>query len=251
MEKVDGVIIETLAKLGYLIIFILLLFVFLLLAYLLFVYSKKFFNKNRSVYIDKSMEIKSPSLSAILSFIIPGLGQIKNGEILRGITYLIMCVILSSLILFAYALTESEFKIITTVFAIILSPLLLYVYIDNIRDAYRTALIIKRKSKPERKIASNINRESVSDILKRGRTLYSSGNYQAAIDAFSNAIDLDPNYGTAYYNRGVVYYKLSKYLEAGNDFIAAAKLGHKKAQKVLKSEGVSYGEFIEMESENA
>ena len=97
----------------------------------------------------------------------------------------------------------------------------------------------------------NKNRSVYIDKIKRGRTLYSSGNYQAAIDAFSTAIDLDPNYGSAYYNRGVVYYKLSKYLEAGNDFIAAAKLGHKKAQKVLKSEGVSYGEFVEMEPKNA
>jgi len=236
MEKTGSEIVDILTVFSCLAVILL----FLFMTYLLFLGARRFFKRNRSVYINKSMKIRSPGLSAVLSLIIPGLGQIKNSEILRGLTYLTTCAILSSLIFFAYLLKQSEYKIIATGFGVIFMVLLLYVYIDSIRDAYKAALIIKKKIEPARKIEKAVSSENASDIVKKGRTLYGSGNYQAAIDSFSKAIDLDPGYGTAYYNRGVAYYKLSNFLEAGKDFIAAAKLGHAKAQNVLKSEGVSF-----------
>jgi len=236
MEKTGGDIIEILTTFSVISLSI----YFLLLTYLLFVNFKKFFNKNRSVYTVKGIKIKRPSLSAIFSFVIPGLGQINNGEIFRGLTYLIICIIISSIIFFPFVILEDKHVIVTGLFAIIFVPLLLFVYIDGIRDAYRTTLVTNKKLKQAREKSKNTNIEDVSDMLKKGIALYKSGNYQAAIDAFSDAINFYPNYGTAYYNRGVVYYKLSNYVEAGNDFIVAAELGHKKAQNALKSEGITY-----------
>ncbi len=60
------------------------------------------------------------------------------------------------------------------------------------------------------------------------------------IDIYTDIISLCPNHVLAHYNRGVVHYKLQNYSRAGNDFIVAARLEHKKAQRILKSEGVDY-----------
>ncbi|MDV0443492.1 DUF5683 domain-containing protein [Methanorbis rubei] len=70
---------------------------------------------------------KSPFLALILSFFIPGLGQVYNGQILKGIGYFILTVILAFL-------------------SVITLGLLFIVYfiwwIWNIYDAYHTAVKI-------------------------------------------------------------------------------------------------------------
>jgi tetratricopeptide (TPR) repeat protein len=73
-------------------------------------------------------------------------------------------------------------------------------------------------------------------MMKLGRAFYNIKNYEAAIGMYTDTISLNPNHGLAYYNRGVVHYKLNNYMKAGNDFISAAKLGHKKSQRLLKAE---------------
>ena len=45
----------------------------------------------------------------------------------------------------------------------------------------------------------------------QGVSLYDSGEYQKAIDEFSQTIELDPKYVWAYNNRGTSYLKLGQY----------------------------------------
>ncbi len=73
------------------------------------------------------------------------------------------------------------------------------------------------------------------NALKKGRTLYQSGNYQEALNVLTQAIEMNPKFGQAYYNRGILHEKLGNQQQALNDLTSAAQLGHKKAQKFLLS----------------
>ena len=58
----------------------------------------------------------------------------------------------------------------------------------------------------------------------QGVSLYDSGEYQKAIDEFSQTIELDPKYVWAYNNRGSSYHKLGEYERAIEDFDEAVEL---------------------------
>jgi tetratricopeptide (TPR) repeat protein len=72
------------------------------------------------------------------------------------------------------------------------------------------------------------------DWQQKGFDHYQMGNYHEALRVFSIFIDLNPNADQAYYNRGVVYYRLNKHAEAMEDFKRAAQLGNTKAQNALQ-----------------
>ncbi|WP_207681255.1 tetratricopeptide repeat protein [Desulfonema magnum] len=76
---------------------------------------------------------------------------------------------------------------------------------------------------------------SESDWLRKGQTLYRAGNFQEALSLFSNAIDLNPKSKLAYYYRGIIHKKLGNHPRSVNDLTAAAQLGHKNAQELLRS----------------
>ena len=50
------------------------------------------------------------------------------------------------------------------------------------------------------------------------------GEYQEAVDDFTRAIKIKPDFADAYYNRGLVYYNLGKYQEAVDDYTRAIKI---------------------------
>ncbi len=72
------------------------------------------------------------------------------------------------------------------------------------------------------------------DWLRKGQSLYRSGNFQEAVSLFTNAIDINPRSARAYYNRGITYEKLGNQTRTFSDLTTAAQLGHKKAQEALK-----------------
>ena len=74
--------------------------------------------KQESVHSEK----KSEGIAAVLSFIIPGLGQIYNGQIGRGILFIILAIIFAVMII--------------VLIGLILYPLF---WIWTIYDAYKTA----------------------------------------------------------------------------------------------------------------
>ena len=86
---------------------------------------------------------------------------------------------------------------------------------------------------------SNNTSLSIKEWLEKGEVLYTSGSYQEAINSYTNAINLSPNY-KAYFNRGIVYNKLGNRKQTVSDLKAAARLGHKKSQKILSSKGIAW-----------
>ena len=60
----------------------------------------------------------------------------------------------------------------------------------------------------------------------RGYAYYDLGQYERAIQDYDEAIRLNPQYANAYYNRGGSYEALGKTKEAERDFQIAKKLGY-------------------------
>jgi tetratricopeptide (TPR) repeat protein len=232
IEMIDWVAGESLTILSIVII----VFISLICLYGLFVNCKRFFRKNRAIRIEKNVTIKTPNVSAALSFALPGFGQIYNREIYRGSIYIILTLLLFSVVFFIFLLLEGKDHIVPFSISLPFILTLLFVYINVVSDAYRAALIINKKID----LAKRENGNSIVTMMGLGRALYSNKDYEAAINMYTEIIFLNLNHGLAYYNRGVIHYKLNNHLEAGNDFISAAKLGHKKSQRILKSEGIEY-----------
>jgi tetratricopeptide (TPR) repeat protein len=61
-------------------------------------------------------------------------------------------------------------------------------------------------------------------------------NYEDAIDAFSRALRVNPDYTVAMYNRAIVYEKMGAYLDACDDWEEAYSLGYVKAKEHLDIE---------------
>jgi S1-C subfamily serine protease/lipoprotein NlpI len=61
----------------------------------------------------------------------------------------------------------------------------------------------------------------------RGAYYFSNGKNNPALSDFTSAIKYDPNEGTYYHNRGIVYNRLGDTARANADFARAAQLGYK------------------------
>ena len=72
-----------------------------------------------------------------------------------------------------------------------------------------------------------------------GYSYAENGLYDDAIEAYTKAIALDPNYAIAYYNRGITYYKKGNMGRAISDFQKACDMGNEMGcenlQIVLKN----------------
>lgn len=55
-------------------------------------------------------------------------------------------------------------------------------------------------------------------FFEKGNEQFNSGQYDAAIEAYSRAVSAYPDFTDAYYNRGLSYYKKGRYAEAIEDY---------------------------------
>ena len=74
----------------------------------------------------------------------------------------------------------------------------------------------EKKPKPKKITAKDYN--------NRGVEYHKKKDINSAIDSYSKAIELKPNYALAYYNRGNSWYALKKYDRAKADYTAAIRL---------------------------
>jgi Flp pilus assembly protein TadD len=85
------------------------------------------------------------------------------------------------------------------------------------------------------------------DWYNRGHSLLSSGNHRDAVNAFSRAIELKPNFADAYYLRGVAYDKLGNYLQAMTDYDKAIEINPYPTMPYL-SRGIAFerlGDYLQ------
>ncbi|MDO9559169.1 MAG: tetratricopeptide repeat protein [Syntrophales bacterium] len=74
----------------------------------------------------------------------------------------------------------------------------------------------------------------------RGLSYVHLGNYRQAIEDYDKAIELNPRYAEAYGNRAGAYALIGDGQQAEADVKAAARLGHVKAQDLLKSNRIEW-----------
>ena len=98
---------------------------------------------------------------------------------------------------------------------------------------------LKQHPQPRIDSAATLN---ATDLFEKGRKLYKSGNYQEAINAYTTAIELAPRYVLAYFNRAAAYHKLGNEKQMLINLKTSAKLGHRKAQELLKLKGIKFPE---------
>ena len=76
--------------------------------------------------------------------------------------------------------------------------------------------------------------------FERGNAYVQSGDYEDAVEDFTQAITTDPNYADAYYSRGRVLGRLGKHQQAIGDFTQALSLNPKNAN-AHADRGAAYG----------
>ena len=144
--------------------------------------------------------------------------------------------------------------IVLTLFLLLYLGLIIII-LNRLLKKIRMWLVYRRsmKKKPSfttvRKKRAYTKQQDDTEIItkmKQCRTLFGQKKYKRAIEIYTEIISSCPRHSLAFYNRGVVNYKLQKYTRAGYDFISAAKLGNEKARQILESEGVEYKKFDEL-----
>jgi tetratricopeptide (TPR) repeat protein len=76
--------------------------------------------------------------------------------------------------------------------------------------------------------------------IERGKGYLKTDNYARAIQDCNDAIKLDGNSNTAYYQRALAYSQMGNNKKATGDMIIAAKLGNKDAQEWLTKKGETW-----------
>lgn len=79
-------------------------------------------------------------------------------------------------------------------------------------------------------------------LVAKGIVSDESGDHNDAINAYSRAIELNPKYGAAYFNRGCAYYALGNYGQAIKDYEKAIEFNPNDA-KVYYNRGNAYDEL--------
>lgn len=78
-----------------------------------------------------------------------------------------------------------------------------------------------------------------NEWFEKGNKLYINQEYDKAIEAYTKAIALNPNYAKAYNNRGLVYDKKGQYDRAIEDFNRAIALNPNYAE-AYNNRGIAY-----------
>jgi tetratricopeptide (TPR) repeat protein len=74
------------------------------------------------------------------------------------------------------------------------------------------------------------NPKDAAGYIKRGDEYKKRGEYDKAIEVYTAAIQLDPNYVEAYYKRGLAYFKKKDYNQAIKDFTETIRLSPNDAE---------------------
>lgn len=94
-----------------------------------------------------------------------------------------------------------------------------------------------------------VGREAkAKEQLERGQSYLQAAAYEDALDAFTKAIELDPENGSAFVQRGDTYMAMERYTDAVVDYEAANHLGERVSQKLEIAIGEAVRQ-ISMESD--
>jgi tetratricopeptide (TPR) repeat protein len=92
--------------------------------------------------------------------------------------------------------------------------------------------------------AIELNPQYADAYYNRGVAHDDLGEYQKAIEDYTKAIELNPQYADAYSDRGYVYNKIGKYWKAVDDYNKAIELGSKYTYAYF-TRGYAHGELCQ------
>jgi len=90
--------------------------------------------------------------------------------------------------------------------------------------------------------SSAVKELNATDWYEKGLVLGRSGDLHGALEAHTRAIEMNPECMEAYSMRALLYVRLGNNKSATENFIGAARLGDKRARKLLKMKGISWQE---------
>ena len=115
---------------------------------------------------------------------------------------------------------------------------------EKLKQQYSIASTDSERQKIKQEVKKNDNNFAAVQWNEQGANLYWQGNYSGAIEAFSTAIDKNPQYAYAYNNRGVAYNKLHDYSKAISDLNQAITLDSNYTAAYV-ARGYCYGQIRE------
>ena len=115
---------------------------------------------------------------------------------------------------------------------------------ENLKQKYNTVSTDEERQKIKQEVKKNDNDFAAVQWNEQGANLYWQGRYSEAIEAFSTAIDKNPQYAYAYNNRGVTYNKLHDYAKAISDLNKAITLDSNYTAAYV-ARGYCYGQTRE------
>ena len=71
-------------------------------------------------------------------------------------------------------------------------------------------------------------------LFNKGNMLAEMGDFTSALSAYSKAIELKPDFGEAYYNRGYAYFQLGNREKGAENLSKAGELGVIPSYNLLK-----------------
>ena len=113
--------------------------------------------------------------------------------------------------------------------------------IEDLKKQLAQAKGEKEKKKIEAKITDDERLFQANEWFEKGRNYSLNKDYDKAIEAYTKAIALDPNYADAYNNRGVAYWDKGQYDRAIEDYNKAITLDPKDAA-AYNNRGVAYND---------
>ena len=78
------------------------------------------------------------------------------------------------------------------------------------------------------------NYETAEALTARGQLKVQLGKFKSGLEDYFRAVELDPDFGNAYYNRAAVYYVMGQLNYACSDWQTAHDLGVPNTEEVLK-----------------
>ena len=112
--------------------------------------------------------------------------------------------------------------------------------IEELKKQLAEAKGEKERKQVGAKIADEERLLQANEWFEKGKNYYLNKEYDKAIEAYTSAIVLDPNYARAYNNRGIAYVYKGRYDRAIEDYSKAIVLDPNLAQ-AYNNRGIAYG----------
>lgn len=101
--------------------------------------------------------------------------------------------------------------------------------VEKLNEQYQRAESEEKKEQLSREYSEADKKLLAVQKVEKGNACYYKGDYQGAIEAFDEALLLDPKYSSAYNNRACAYSKLGRYDQAIEDCNEALAIDSKDA----------------------